>query len=496
MSCVRYYAIALALLCLLLTVQLSSTQRCGKRKVVNFLIVNGKESKDGYWPWHAAIFHHNYLTSVYACGGTILSQNAVLTAAHCVMTTNGIIARKRVIVQVGRNRLGVATKRVEEHEAFELIVHPGYNGNDFQHDIALIKLATDITYTNYIQPICLWNRGEDLHTIIGSWGTVIGFGLDENDTVSQTLREASVLVVSHIACIESNREVFSHALTSNMLCAGNRDGISACNGDSGGGLFFNYNDVWFIRGMVSFTKPRQHGNNCDPKEYTAFTDVAKYLKWIEQHIPETSEQQRVAENDSSTKIGLLPMSTCGANTRKTRDESSKPVLLGYPWMGLMQGKIAPSKRDYDIALIRLRDRADTSQSNVKPICLPVTSELRSPHEPYYIVTLWYQYWLEKDNDHKLERSLHEVIELSKCQKQYKANMIDITAHHICVDQNQEPCNLPFPSAPLQLLQRVQGEYRYVLHGISSFRMPCHGLLPEVYINVAHFVDWILDNIEV
>ncbi|XP_052902056.1 enteropeptidase-like [Anopheles moucheti] len=279
----RWYEIALVPLCLLLIVNLGLTQNCGQRKVVNFLIVNGSEAKDGHWPWHAAIFHKTALTFDYVCGGTILNQNTILTAAHCVMTFEGIIQPESLVVHLGRHRLRIATMRTQQHEVLELIVHPEYNSNGVRHNIALVELATDITYTDYIQPVCLWNRGEDQKTIVGSWGTVVGFGIDETDTPSDTLREATIPVVSPITCIESD-PVYASVLTSDMFCAGNANGISACNQDSGGGIFFKYNDVWYIRGVVSFTRPRQGTLICDPNVYTVFTDVAKYLKWIEQPV--------------------------------------------------------------------------------------------------------------------------------------------------------------------------------------------------------------------
>ncbi|XP_052889014.1 prostasin-like [Anopheles moucheti] len=576
MGRVGCYAIALIPLCLLLVVDLSLTQSCGTRKVVNFLIVNGTEAKDGYWPWHVAIFHNNARTFVYACGGTIVDQNTILTAAHCLMTSNGIIARERLVVQVGRNRLRVASNRAQEHEAFQLIVHPQYNVNSIQHDIALIKLATDITYTDYIQPICLWNRGEDQNSIVDTWGTVIGFGVDETDNPSDTLREARIPVVSAITCIESNRNAFATQLTSNMFCAGNRDGISACNGDSGGGLFFNFNNVWFIRGVVSFTKPRQDVLLCDTKEYTVFTDVAKYLSWIEQHIRETTGQPVVIETDNNRKIRLLPMSTCGPNPYASRKESSKPVLLGYPWVGLLeytetgsrekkticqatlisdlylitgahcvssiprrytlssvrlgeydkntmtdcaqvdgQTVCAPpvqtlriesvithtgfNKPRYanDIALIRLRDRADTSRNNVKPICLPVTNELRSQKPTHYTLTAW----ASGSSGNLLERSQRELVDSIECQQLYteRSVLLEKTTRQICIKQQQESsarCKFPSSAAPLQLVQQVQGTSRYVLYGVLSYGpKSCSALYPDVYTNVASYVDWILENIQ-
>uniref|UniRef100_A0A4Y0BQ75 Peptidase S1 domain-containing protein n=1 Tax=Anopheles funestus TaxID=62324 RepID=A0A4Y0BQ75_ANOFN len=570
---VRYGVIALIVLCHLLVVSSSLAQSCGKRKVVNFLIVNGTEAKDGYWPWHVALFHNNARSITYTCGGTILDQNTILTAAHCLTTSNGVMAKERLVVQVGRNRLRIASNRAQEHEAFELIIHPEYNVNRIQHDIALIKLATDITYTDYIQPICLWNRDEDPKAIVGSWGTVIGFGIDGTDHPSDTLREASIPVVSAIICIESNREVFASQLTSNMFCAGNRDGISACNGDSGGGLFFEDNGVWFIRGVVSFTKPRKNTLICDTNEYTVFSDVAKYLTWIRQNLRGTGSQPLVIEKDNSRKIKLLPMSTCGANPYVSREESFKPVLLGYPWMGLLEytdtgtqekrtscqatlisdryvitgahcvsdlprrytlssvrlgeydrntmtdcaqvdGEMicsppvqilriesAIAHENYnkpryanDIALIRLRDRADTSQSNVKPICLPVTSELRSQKSTHYTLSTW----AFGSNGNLLERSLREIVDSIECQKLYtdQAVLLEKTSRQICVKQPYGPeCKLPLSAAPLQLVQAVQGNSRYVLYGVLSFGpVKCGEAYPDVYTNVASYVDWILENI--
>ncbi|XP_053661380.1 uncharacterized protein LOC128710348 [Anopheles marshallii] len=536
------YAIVLVLLCLLVASSLAQT--CGERKVANFLIVNGTESKDGYWPWHVALFHNNGRAFHYACGGTILDHNIVLTAAHCLMTENGVMARERLVVQVGRNRLRSAGNRVQEHEAYQLIVHPEFTSNSNRHDIALIKLATDITYTDYIQPICLWNRGEDQHAIVGTWGTVIGFGVDETGNVSNTLREATIPVVRHITCIESNRKAFAYHLTSNMFCAGSRDGIGACNGDSGGGMFFQFNDVWFVRGIVSFTKLRQDAPLCDTKEYTVFTDVAMYLHWIKQHMRGAGGQPVAIGNNR--KIALLPMSTCGANPYASRDESLKPVLLGYPWVALLEysesgsdekkvssvrlgeydmdtgtdcaevdGSIVCSPpvqslpvesvtqhKDYDrmrlvndIALIRVRDRVDTSQSNVKPICLPVTNELRSQKSTHYIVTGWDEDYTAR----QLKSSQWELIESTECHKLINDDFswLAITTRQICMQQqNGTECKRTFSSAPLQLVQQVLGKQRYVLYGVLLFGSTrCNLRSPYVFTNVASYMDWILENIQ-
>ncbi|XP_052901979.1 CUB and peptidase domain-containing protein 1-like [Anopheles moucheti] len=385
------------------------------------------------------------------------------------MTPQGIIAKERVLVHVGRTRLRVGSNRVQEHEAFKLIVHPEYNVNRIQHDIALIKLATDITYTDYIQPVCLWNRGEDLNAIVGTWGTVIGFRRDETGNVSNTLCEASIPVVSHITCIESNREVFAYQLTSNMLCAGKRDGISTCNGDSGGGLFFKYNDVWYIRGVVSFTKPDENTRICDTKEYTVFTDVAKYLKWIEQH----KSSVRLGEYE---KNSLFPdcVMVHGQKVCLPSDQLlSIETVITHPYYN-------NENLENNIALIRLRHRADTSQSNVKPICLAVTNKLFDFKIPFSQAFAYGTSYgrIMYDN----------YAEICQCTEEE-------TTSQICAVQEFSHGNITETfGAPLQYSK----DGKYILLGVLSHINPtCINptSIPEVYTNVTNHVDWILENIQ-
>lgn len=566
---------------LLLAAQTCLAQTCGKRKAVAHLITHGTESQEGFWPWHVALWHNSGRQFSYACGGSILDQNMVLTAAHCLVTSKGKIARERLLVQVGRNRLGLAGNRAQEHEAFELLVHPRYSTNSIDHDIALIRLATDITYTDYIQPVCLWREDDDQSTIVNKLGTVIGFGFDETDAISNTLREARIPVVSAIECVEKNQGGFAAKLTSRMFCAGFRNGTGACNGDSGGGLFFNDGNTWYIRGIVSFTKPREDANICDPNEYTVFMDVAKYLDWIGQYLRGMSGRPTgTAPNDVDPNVGLLPMDSCGANPYDGTDEASKPVQLAYPWTGLLEYSelgtrekkticqatlisdlylvtgaqcISSVPKRYtlssvrlgeydkstntdcglingrtvcsppvqilriesvkahpafntpryanDIALVRLRDRADTSQINVKPICLPVTNELRSEKPKTYILTAW----PTGAAGNVLERSLRDTVDSVECQTLYNTQTASLekTSRQICIKQQQQQqqqsessarCKFPTSAAPIQLVQRVNGKSRYVLHGLLSFGPYKCTVYPDVYTNVISYVDWILNEI--
>ncbi|XP_058812104.1 CLIP domain-containing serine protease B15-like [Topomyia yanbarensis] len=557
-----------------LLVQAGFPKDCGQRKrKIAQLIVGGKEAQVGNWPWHTAIFHREGLTFEYKCGGTILDKNTILTAGHCVRLPTGIIASERLSVQVGRNRLRVADERSQEHEADRILVHRSFQSGAVEHDIALIKLATDIKFTDYIQPVCLWDKGDDRLLIRDREGTIVGFGATGTLSFSEILNEAQLPVVDNQVCIDSNREVFGLSLTSNMYCAGRRDGVNACNGDSGGGMFFLFGDRWFVRGIISFSPTIENSGRCDPFEYVVFTDVARYVDWIAQQL-NASFVEAPARSDVHPKLRLLSQDICGVNSYPFDKEDNKPIFLTYPWVGLIEytqqgvrerktlchgiliserylvtaAQCVYNTKNYkpvairlgeydtsssqdcdqldghsvcspptqtlnietitvhqqynkprfanDVALIRLRQPADISPDNVKPICLPLSKTLRS----YKPTTFTRVGWKGSTKQPRVQRSEVTVVESVACQRLYHENQIPLekTFRQICVERDPAAsgCVFDIPAAPLQAVQTVDGSPRYVLHGFLSFGPnKCHLSYPDVYTNVGTYLAWILDNIQ-
>uniref|UniRef100_A0A182Q2S8 Peptidase S1 domain-containing protein n=1 Tax=Anopheles farauti TaxID=69004 RepID=A0A182Q2S8_9DIPT len=162
-----------------------------------------------------------------------------------------------------------------------------------------------------IQPVCIWNLGEQ-ESIIGKNGSIVGFGLNENDTVSDHLKYANISIVEPLECIASDRGVFGSLLSNEMICGKGHNGVSACNGDSGGGMFFEINGKWFVRGIVSFTPGRENNRDlCDGIKNTVFTDVKKYVGWITQHIDERvlhDENEVIVDYDE--KLKMFNFETC------------------------------------------------------------------------------------------------------------------------------------------------------------------------------------------
>ncbi|XP_053695626.1 CLIP domain-containing serine protease B15-like [Sabethes cyaneus] len=547
---------------------------CGQRKrKITQLIVGGKQARIGNWPWHTAIFHREGITFEYKCGGTILDKNTILTAGHCVRLPTGVIDSQHLSVQVGRNRLHVADDRAQEHEADRILVHRGFNTGAVEHDIALIKLATDIKFTDYVQPVCLWDKGDDRLLIRDQEGTVVGFGATGKASFSEVLNEARLPVVDNQVCIDSNGDVFRQTLTSNMYCAGRRDGVNACNGDSGGGMFFLFGDRWYVRGIVSFSPTIGNTGRCDPLEYVAFTDVARYVDWIVQQL-NSSFVEAPARSDVHPKLKLLSQDICGLNPYPFDKESDKPIFLTYPWVGLLEytqqgvrerktlchailiserylvtaAQCVYNTKNYkptairlgefdtsssqdcdeldghsicapptqtlnietvtvhhqynkprfanDVALIRLRQAADISQENVKPICLPLSKTLRSFKPP----TFTRVGWKGSTTQPRVQRAEVTVVESVTCQRLYNENRVPLekTFRQICVERDAAAagCVFDVSAAPLQAVQTVDGSPRYVLHGLLSFGpSKCHLQFPDVYTNIGTYLSWILDNIQ-
>lgn len=258
---------------------------CGRRKIDHEgLITNGYDTKPGDFPWHVAIFHRRNRASLsYKCGGTIINPTTILTAGHCVFDASGRqILADRVVVQLGRYQLYTPEATTQEFQVYQIKLHPQYSQSLLENDLAIFKLANSISFTTHIQPICLWDRRQqNIRHVERKRGTVMGWGYTEEDEVSDVLKEATMPVVPFADCLQSNRDFFGAFLTNKNFCAGYRNGTSVCNGDSGGGMIFEENKLWYIRGVVSLSMKRDTKDLCNTAHYVIFTDVAQYLDWID-----------------------------------------------------------------------------------------------------------------------------------------------------------------------------------------------------------------------
>ncbi|KAF7471189.1 hypothetical protein GHT09_017561 [Marmota monax] len=211
----------LLLLALLWRPGLEKQEPCGRREV-RPLIVGGVESSRGRWPWQALVRVRNVKT----CGGSLLSRRWVLSAAHCF---------RRWIVQLGeltvRQSFWSLLAHRNRYRVKDIIVNPQARGKF--HDIALLRLASSVTYSKYIQPVCVLSSTFMFLHRSDCW--VTGWGVIHENMVPlpppYRLREVQVTILNNSRC----RELFAlpfqrSSISFDMLCAGAENGSrDACH---------------------------------------------------------------------------------------------------------------------------------------------------------------------------------------------------------------------------------------------------------------------------
>lgn len=255
----------------------------GKPKLPSSRIVGGRVTKIQDWPWQVGLqsTRHNGIF----CGGSLLNQEWVLTAAHCIAE---FVSKGRRCSNLNSRGLRVVLgesdlNKVEGHEIYREVsnvcIHSNYNDRTMDFDIALLHMNASVKYNEAMSPICRPRARSDFPA--GTQCFVTGWGrIRESGPASNKLRVARIPIIAQETCKKLYKE---NAITRRMLCAGYDQGrIDSCQGDSGGPLVCPETDgTLVLAGAVSW------GFGCaNQKQPGVYTNIIELRSWIQRVMRE------------------------------------------------------------------------------------------------------------------------------------------------------------------------------------------------------------------
>lgn len=272
---------------------------------VDARIVGGTAAQLGSWPWQVRL---NITTAQgsFLCGGTLVSDQWVLTAAHCIDNAGVTVSPSSVTVRAGSLQkdsggvvLGVSS----------IVKHHAYEPSTYDNDIALLRLSGAMPLSSTVNVVApLSGSQESQLASTNTLATVTGWGTTSpGGSTSSMLMQVQVPLLTSSDCAAQSA-YGSTNISSNMICAGYpAGGKDSCQGDSGGPLVVsNGSGGHVLAGIVSW------GNSCAQPNYPGvYTRVANYQPWIQKH----------------TQLALgAPLINCGSACSATVDTGTTITL--------------------------------------------------------------------------------------------------------------------------------------------------------------------------
>ncbi|EJY57465.1 AAEL017003-PA [Aedes aegypti] len=239
------------------------------------------------FPWMALLRYREFNGDIVdGCGGSLINERYVLTAAHCLKVKTKTLDHVR-LGELNKNTIidcevndDECAGPVQDIKVERSIIHPQYNMPKFSNDIGLIRLRQSVVFQEHIKPICLPVTHKLQKTLYPRY-ILTGWGKTEKDELSDILQKAVLPRIDNEQCMQVLKQnQLRIALTDKQMCAGGEKRVDSCRGDSGGPLAWvdKLNDApRFIQfGIVSLGS-----NTCGEKSVPSiYTRVGQYMDWI------------------------------------------------------------------------------------------------------------------------------------------------------------------------------------------------------------------------
>ncbi|EAT41823.1 AAEL006568-PB [Aedes aegypti] len=254
-------------------------------------ILGGNKTALNAYPWTALLVTEPRTggSESFGCGGSLISDWFVLTAGHCFRELPDWAHVVRV--RLGEwdlesdpdcNDENICNDKHLDVNVGSYVVHEDYDSKNLHNDVALIKLAKVVSFTEYISPVCL-PLAENLRNQSerGKIFTVIGWGTTERGQEAPGVYGSRYKLEVEVPGVDLGtcRESYPQLLDSEM-CAGGETGKDSCQGDSGGCLVAPETDgYWYQYGVVSW------GYGCGSEGLPGvYARVISFMDWIEENM--------------------------------------------------------------------------------------------------------------------------------------------------------------------------------------------------------------------
>uniref|UniRef100_A0AAR5Q3X1 Peptidase S1 domain-containing protein n=1 Tax=Dendroctonus ponderosae TaxID=77166 RepID=A0AAR5Q3X1_DENPD len=235
----------------------SSLRRISQNSFVR--IVGGQDADIADYPYQVSVL----IDGQHACGGSIIANNFILSAAHCFAEES---RASHITIRAGSTYRTTGGQVVQTKT---ITAHPNFNEDTYDYDIAVVELASPLVLGTNVQTVSLPPSGTAFSN--GENSVATGWGLTRNDgDLADVLQVVTLPLITTATC-KSN--YYGSAISSRMFCAG-AAGKDSCFGDSGGPLVSDSIQL----GIVSWGDVC--GQASTPGVYTKVTEFLSFINSI------------------------------------------------------------------------------------------------------------------------------------------------------------------------------------------------------------------------
>nr|ALE30154.1 cytochrome P450 [Tetranychus cinnabarinus] len=228
-------------------------------------IYKGSKVRANKYPWlaHIRSFSSRNSRSFGQCGGSLIDETHVATAAHCVVDENNQVFKPENI-DVFLGRVKAFSDRSKPHSVSKVWVDSKYNRNNLANDFAILTLSSPVKYSQTVAPVCLPNVESGLSKLtVSGWGTTAADADSSDDLLEvevdfltknecNEVKKDFLMKQNGIPSSMRNRVKIDGVVDTHMCAINKKTKGDACSGDSGGPLMHRGgNGRYYLMGVVS-----------------------------------------------------------------------------------------------------------------------------------------------------------------------------------------------------------------------------------------------------